>query len=792
MLPTAALILFAPGALFAADHFVSPDGSPGGTGAIDRPWDLATALAHPRAVRPGDTVWLREGVYTGAHLCRLAGTAQAPIVLRAYRNERVVFDRRGLDSQNRGSLTLVGAHVWVWGFEFTNSEPERVFRNSFTECAERQHCRPGAISVMGAGVKVINNVIHNTGDGIAMWAPAVNAEAYGNIVFFGGWQTEIRGGGHAIYAQNRDGTKRIVDNVLFSGFHSGIHFFGSRDSGLRNLVVEGNTIFNNGLLAEDPNGWGILIGGSTIAENVTIRRNFLYNPDWFRRSNNLGPAYGEGSVGVVLEDNYSAGFRALGSDQAVTALRASGNVLLGQVDAVVANQLRVAPRNSISSFAAAGQSENQIFLRRNQYEPNKTIVTIFNWRRQQEVPVDLSSVLKLGDQYEIIDLQNYFGGSIRSGEFDGKPISIPMNSGSAKPIGNVPGTRYRTGVEFGVFQVRVRSESAPGAVRMRTTPAALSFSRTTAGGTPAPQEILIESATGRAEWIAESNEAWLRLDHRSGSAPSRLRVRVAADSPLPAGSSEAAIIIRCGDETRIVPVTVRIVDDPDRAVIDAITNSATRRTTLAEHSLLSVEGTQLAEVAADADPHRDLPTELGGTRVLVDGSPAYLRAVRPNQLLLIAPQAHSAKEVSEVVVRTPRGETFLTVDRASASPALFEIPESIGEIAASHPDGVMVGAEGTGKRPARAGDHIALYLTGLTGSHHAPGAAVAHPPASLPERVEVEVAGIPAQVTFAGILYPGFGQVNVVVPDVPAGYQSIVVRQGGSTSQPGAYLLAGQ
>ena len=45
--------------------YVSPNGSPSGTGSISSPWDIVTALAQPAAVRPGDTIWVRAGKYGG-------------------------------------------------------------------------------------------------------------------------------------------------------------------------------------------------------------------------------------------------------------------------------------------------------------------------------------------------------------------------------------------------------------------------------------------------------------------------------------------------------------------------------------------------------------------------------------------------------------------------------------------------------------------------------------------------------------------------------------------------------
>src|SRR5215475_14047196 len=64
--------------------FVAPNGRPGNSGSKGSPMDLATALAPRSPVRPGDTIWLRGGVYRGAFESAINGSAGAPITVRAY------------------------------------------------------------------------------------------------------------------------------------------------------------------------------------------------------------------------------------------------------------------------------------------------------------------------------------------------------------------------------------------------------------------------------------------------------------------------------------------------------------------------------------------------------------------------------------------------------------------------------------------------------------------------------------------------------------------------------------
>ena len=53
-------LFLAASAAHAAEWHVSPQGTPKGQGTKEAPWDLATALAHPAAVKPGDLLQVRS------------------------------------------------------------------------------------------------------------------------------------------------------------------------------------------------------------------------------------------------------------------------------------------------------------------------------------------------------------------------------------------------------------------------------------------------------------------------------------------------------------------------------------------------------------------------------------------------------------------------------------------------------------------------------------------------------------------------------------------------------------
>jgi uncharacterized protein (TIGR03437 family) len=60
------------------------------------------------------------------------------------------------------------------------------------------------------------------------------------------------------------------------------------------------------------------------------------------------------------------------------------------------------------------------------------------------------------------------------------------------------------------------------------------------------------------------------------------------------------------------------------------------------------------------------------------------------------------------------------------------------------------------------------------------------PPTANP--VTATIGGVPATVQFAGLVTSGEYQFNILVPTVPTGDNLVVLKVGGVSTQPGAYL----
>src|SRR5271154_6216823 len=99
----------------ATDHYVAPNGTQAGNGTLAMPWDLQTGLNQPASVQPGDTIWLRGGVYQSAisngFSSNLNGTAASPIIVRNYNGERATIDGQ----QDYTALYVAGSYTWYWG-----------------------------------------------------------------------------------------------------------------------------------------------------------------------------------------------------------------------------------------------------------------------------------------------------------------------------------------------------------------------------------------------------------------------------------------------------------------------------------------------------------------------------------------------------------------------------------------------------------------------------------------------------------------------------------------------------
>jgi MYXO-CTERM domain-containing protein len=432
--------------VLAAEHHVTVDGTAGGDGSEAAPWDLPTAFAHPKAVQPGDTIWIHEGTYpiVGSLGSQLAGTADAPIVVRAVVGERVTLDT-GDSPENR--IAIGGDHAWFWGFEVMSSSEDRWADDG--SAADRGY---SIDTNSGEGIKLINLVVHDTQGAVGFWGSVLDGEVYGTLIYHNGFDYTDRGHGHAIYAQNVSGTKRLVDNIMFGAYSYGVHVY-TEGGQIDGFYLEGNISFSNGLVSTVSDATtNILIGGAPVANDPEVRSNYSYfEPGEGGTGCNLG--YGAGVNNAAVHDNiFVGGGAAFRLDAPVADV--TGNLFVGPTEGVDAGTF---PDNDYEAPAGAS-----VIVRPNVYEEGRANIVAFNWDGADAVDADVAEVLAPGDVYEVRDVQNYYGDPIATGTFTGDPIAIPMTSTEVAGVIGEPATPYvHTSPAFGAF-VLLKTGEDPG------------------------------------------------------------------------------------------------------------------------------------------------------------------------------------------------------------------------------------------------------------------------------------------------------------------------------------------
>ena len=197
-------------------------------------------------------------------------------------------------------------------------------------------------------------------------------------------------------------------------------------------------------------------------------------------------------------------------------------------------------------------------------------------------------------------------------------------------------------------------------------------------------------------------------------------------------------------------------------------------------SLASLYGTNLASVTAAADLGPPLPFALGGTSMTISNSTVPLLFVSPGQINFQVPWFIISGRTSIPVTLT-QGQLSSTtsVIVTPFAPALFTTNQQGTGQAAALINGtatiVAPAGDFPGSRPARKGEFIQLYGTGLGYVDRTPSlgsASPSTPPAMTLVKPTVSVGGGDANVVFSG-LSPGFVglyQVNLQIPqNAPSG-----------------------
>jgi hypothetical protein len=473
--------------------YVTTNGMSSGDGTSAAPWDLNTALSGGNGkVQVGDTIWLRQGTYSGQFYSGLSGTAANPIVVRGYPGERATIDG-GTGGTNRiETLTVNGAYTIYRDFELMQSSTARV-----GPAGTGTPLRPTGIYIQPAAhdLKFINLIIHDTGHGFYTENTAHNIEIYGCIIYNGGDENQPTGGrsdGHGIYIKGDGiGFKIARDNVIFNQFGFGIHGYAESGQALKNLVFDGNAIFNAGTPSDYDNP-NLQLGGTVVADNDSVTNNsFYFSPGVTSSNGNVRIGYsttangtalvqGNTIVGGVTEtfelgywSNLTVHSNIIVSPSVIvlqhdpnspTTQHWSGNTHYR--DPTTQSWQFQGSSYTFSNWegaigatdvaSATLPSTTQIVVRPNKYEAGRANIIVYNWSSLSVVDVPVGSILNSGDTYVVRNVQDLFGNPVASGTYSGGgTISIPMAGVTPpQPIGGSFQPLHKTGPAFDVFVLR--------------------------------------------------------------------------------------------------------------------------------------------------------------------------------------------------------------------------------------------------------------------------------------------------------------------------------------------------
>ena len=418
-----------------AGFHVTVTGTPEGDGSFDNPWDLDTALRHPAAVLPGDTIWVHEGTYRGAWVAKLDGEEGNPVIVSAWPGDRVT-----LDSEGSSDPVLQIYHQWAVfrGLELTNSD------------TDRRNARGTGIWAGGDHISLQNLVVHEVGSGISGGQLDDDVqqgnfvELSGCLFYNNGWLGTDRGHGHHIYLTNRDSKMMLVDNLIFSAYGSGVHAYSDTD---RNYVQGfdfiGNVWFLNGAPGQKLVD-GCLVGhnGTYGVDAIVLRDNFGWALDLAGRDVRMGwSAPHNGSA--ELTGNYLVGQTIFQDEWDHVTL--TDNTFIGSLSGVESDDY---PDNTYMGVPTL----NHVVVRPNRYEPGRAHIIVYNWEMLSEVSVSLSDVITAGTPFEVRNAQDFYGPPVVTGTYDGGTIVLPMeNLTEVTPLGETNDIPEKTGIEFNTF-----------------------------------------------------------------------------------------------------------------------------------------------------------------------------------------------------------------------------------------------------------------------------------------------------------------------------------------------------
>jgi uncharacterized protein (TIGR03437 family) len=237
--------------------------------------------------------------------------------------------------------------------------------------------------------------------------------------------------------------------------------------------------------------------------------------------------------------------------------------------------------------------------------------------------------------------------------------------------------------------------------------------------------------------------------------------------------------------------TFTITPGPAAPEISLVANAEGESPTIAPNTWVEIKGSNLAP-AGDSRiwqgsdfVNGQMPTQLDGVSVTVNGKSAYVYYISPTQVNILTPPDTLPATVAVQVANNGATSTAFSVAAQPLTPSFF-VFNGGPYAAATHLDGSLVGPPilyAGLTTPAKPGETVVLYGNGFGPTSVLVVSGAISQSGSLSPAPAISVGGLPASVQFAGLVAVGQFQFNVIIPaGVPTGDAELTATYGGLTS----------
>jgi uncharacterized protein (TIGR03437 family) len=234
--------------------------------------------------------------------------------------------------------------------------------------------------------------------------------------------------------------------------------------------------------------------------------------------------------------------------------------------------------------------------------------------------------------------------------------------------------------------------------------------------------------------------------------------------------------------------------------ITLVQNAEGGASTIAPNTWVTILGSNLAPAGdsrtwqASDFVNNQLPTQLDGISVVLNGEKAFVNYLSPTQINILTPP-DLATGTAQVQVATNAGTSApFPVQVQAESPSFFVFGGG-AYVAATHADASLIGPTKLypgQSTPAQPGETIVLYANGFGPTSTPVVSGSETQSGSLNPLPTVAIGGTSAIVQFAGLISPGLFQFNVVVPaSTPAGDNALTASYNSLSTQSGVLLTVG-